>query len=127
MAEAIYNRLTRSKSAHSAGTHVEGAGKTLDEFNKWPGITSFTVKVMRDAGYELGGMKQKQLTKDMVKDYDLVINMAAKKLTPAWLSSAPNYVYWKISDPKGRSYAITKHAKDMVEQKVRELITSHVQ
>lgn len=122
MAEAMYNRLTRSANAQSAGTHVEGVGMTLDEFNKQPGISSYTVKVMHDAGYEVGSMKQKQLTKDMLDSYDLIVNMAAKNLTPSWLSSSPNYKYWKISDPKGRSYALTKHTKNAVEQKVRELL-----
>lgn len=122
MAEAIYNRLTSSTDASSAGTRVEGAGDTLTEFNKRPGVQSFTVDVMRDAGFNLEDKKQKQLTIDMLKKYDLVVSMAAKQFTPVWLSSASNYVYWKIPDPKGRSYAVTKHAKDAVEQKVRELL-----
>lgn len=122
MAEAFYNHLTNSTDASSAGTHVDGVDDTLAEFNERPGVKSFTVDVMRDAGFNLEDKKQKQLTKDMLDKYDLVISMAAKQFTPAWLSSAPNYVYWKIPDPKGRSYVITKHAKDTVEQKVRELV-----
>jgi protein-tyrosine-phosphatase len=121
IAEAVYNRLTDSTNADSAGTRVEGAGDTLAEFGKRPGVTSFTLDVMRDAGFNIEDKKQTQLTKDMLKEYDLVVSMAAKQFTPTWLSSAP-YVYWKITDPKGRSYAITKHAKDAIEQKVRELI-----
>lgn len=122
MAEAIYNRLTSSNDAGSAGTRVEGAGDTLAEFNRQPGVKSFTIDVMRDAGFNLEDKKQKQLTKDILEKYDLVVSMAAKQFTPVWLSSAPNYVYWKIPDPKGRSYTVTQHAKDAVEQKVRELI-----
>lgn len=124
MAEAIYNRLTNSTDAASAGTRVEGAGDTLAEFNERPGVKSFTVDVMRDAGFNLEDKKQKQLTKEMLEGYDLVVSMAAKHSTPAWLLSAPNYIYWKIPDPKGRSYIATKHAKDTVEQKVRELIAT---
>lgn len=124
MAEAIYNRLTNSTDASSAGTRVEGVGDTLAEFNKRPGVTSFTVDVMRDDGFNIEDKKQKQLTQDMLAKYDLVVSMAAKQFTSAWLSSAPNYVYWKIPDPKGRSYEVTKRAKDAVEQKVRELIVT---
>lgn len=127
MAEAIYNRLTNSTDASSAGTRVEGVGDTLAEFNRRPGVTSFTVDVMRDAGFNLEDKKQKQLTKDMLEKYDLVVGMAAKQFTPAWLSSAPNYLYWKIPDPKGRSYTVTKHAKDAVEQKVQDLIATRKQ
>jgi protein-tyrosine-phosphatase len=122
MAEAIYNRLTNSTDANSAGTRVEGVGDTLAEFNRRPGTKSFTVDVMHDAGFDIQDKKQKQLTKDMLGNYDIVVSMAAKQFTPAWLLSAPNYVYWKIPDPKGRSYAITKHAMNVVKQKVRALI-----
>ncbi|HTE58049.1 MAG TPA: low molecular weight phosphatase family protein [Verrucomicrobiae bacterium] len=122
MAETLYNHMTNSTNASSAGTRVEGAGDTLAEFGKRPGIKSFTVDVMRDAGFNIQDKVQTQLTKDMLTKYDVVVSMAAKQFTPTWLSSAPNYIYWKIPDPKGRSYEITKHAKDAVEQKIHELI-----
>jgi protein-tyrosine-phosphatase len=122
IAEAIYNRLTNSSNARSAGTHVDGDSETLAQFSQRPEVSSYTLDVMRDAGYDLEDNQQNQLTQDMIKNYDVIISMAAKRYTPQWLANAPNYVYWKITDPKGRSYAVTKHAKDEVEQKVRELI-----
>ncbi len=122
IAEAVYNRLTSSIDASSAGTHVGGAGETLGEFGMHPEVSSFTLNVMHDAGYNLEHKRQTQLTKDMLSKYDLVVSMTNKRSTPKWLSSAPNYVHWKITDPKGRSYAVTQYAKDKIEQKVRELI-----
>ncbi|HTE22127.1 MAG TPA: low molecular weight phosphatase family protein [Candidatus Limnocylindria bacterium] len=122
IAEAIYNRLTDSTDASSAGTRVEGAGDTLGDFGDRPGVKSFTLDVMRDAGFNIENNKQVQLTKDMLNKYDLVVNMAAKQFTPAWLSSAPNYIHWKVTDPRGRSYAVTASAKRMIEDKVRELV-----
>ena len=124
MAEAIYNRLTNSANASSAGTRVDGVGETLSEFGQRPEVVSFTLDVMRDAGYDIGNKRQTQLTQDMLRDYDLVVSMAGKRYTPRWLSNAPNYEYWKITDPKGRSYAVTKHAKDEVARKVRDLVAS---
>lgn len=124
MAEAMYNRITNSTDASSAGTRVDGENETLGDFGKRPDVTSFTLDVMRDNGYNLENRRQTQLTKDMIGEYDLVVSMAAKRYTPSWLAKAPNYRYWKISDPKGRSYAATKHAKDEVERKVRDLVAS---
>lgn len=122
MAETLYNHLTNTADASSAGTRVEGAGDTLAEFGTRPGVTSFAIEVMHDAGFNVEAKVQTQLTKGMIDKYDAVVSMAAKQFTPTWLSAAPNYVYWKIPDPKGRSYEITKHAKDAVEQKIRELL-----
>lgn len=64
---------------------------------------AFTIDVMKDAGIDVRSNTATQLNKDMLNKYDLVINMAAKHHTPTWLSEAPNYIYWKITDPKGRS------------------------
>jgi protein-tyrosine-phosphatase len=126
IAEAIYNRFTNSADASSAGTRVEGAGDTLAEFGQRPGVKSFTLEVMQDTGFSIDSKKQTQLTKDMLEKYDLVVSMAAKQFTPAWLSAAPNYIHWTVIDPRGRSYAITKRTKDVIEQKVRDLILSGI-
>src|SRR6266511_3645456 len=124
IAKAIYTRLTNSNDASSAGTHVDGDGETLEQFSKRPEVNSYTLDVMRDAGYDLSDKHQNQLTQDMVKGYNLIISMAAKRYAPQWLAKAPNYMYWKITGPKGGSYAITKRAKDEVGRRVHELITA---
>ncbi len=74
IAEVIYNRLTSSTDAHSTGTRVEGIGGTLAEFGNRPGVKSYTLDVMRDAGFAIEDKQQKQLTKDMLAKYDLVIS-----------------------------------------------------
>lgn len=122
MAEAIYNRLTNSNDASSAGTQVEGAGETIEAFNNRPEVTSFTLDVMHDAGFDLRNKIQTQLTQGMLEKYDLVVNMAAEEFTPAWLSSAPNYTYWKVDDPAGAGYEVTANAKGLIKDKIHELI-----
>ncbi len=49
MAEAIYNKLTDSRDAESAGTHVENPGETLSERNSRIG-KSYVFDVMNDTG-----------------------------------------------------------------------------
>ena len=122
IAEAVYNRLTNSADASSAGTQTVGAGQTLEEFSKRPDVTSFTIEVMHDAGYDLRSKRQTQITRDMPSKYNLVVSMAAKRYTPKWLQGAPNYMHWNIPDPHGRGYSYTKNAKDKIENKIRELI-----
>jgi len=126
IAEAVYNRLTHSTDASSVGTRVEIDGETVGEARRRRDHKSFTVDVMHDSGFNIENKQMTQLTKDTLNSntYDLIINMAAKRYTPKWLARMPNYTYWKVTDPRGRSYAITKHAKDTIEQKVRELIQS---
>ncbi len=58
----------------------------------------------------------------MLDKYDLVVSMAGKRYTPAWLARSPKYVYWKIADPKGRGYEVTNRTRKLIETKIREII-----
>ena len=121
MAEAIYNKLTETQDADSAGTHVEIPGETLADRKKRVGRSN-AVDVMNDFGLNPNDKQQTQLTKDMLNKYDLVVSMSGKRYTPKWLSSSPNYVYWKINDPNGVPYETTNRTRELIEQKVREII-----
>jgi protein-tyrosine-phosphatase len=121
MAEAMYNNLTHSADADSAGTHVATPGETLGQRKERIG-GSFVVDVMDDYGLPINNQRQTQVTKDMLDKYDLVINMSGKRYTPAWLVRSPKYAYWKVRDPQGRSYTVTSSTRKVIEKKIRELL-----
>ncbi len=121
LAEAIYNRLTNSNDAASAGTHVENHGETLVDRKRRVG-TSNAVDVMRDSGLLSPNQQQTQLIKSMLDDYDVVVNMAGKRYTPKWLIESPKYRYWKITDPKARGYEVTDKTRKQIEAKIRETL-----
>jgi protein-tyrosine-phosphatase len=80
------------------------------------------IDVMADAGIDVSSAARTQLTKDMLEDYDVVINMSGKRYTPKWLVQSPKYVYWKVTDPAGRNYKVTATARDIIRQKVTDLL-----
>jgi protein-tyrosine-phosphatase len=121
LAEAIYNKLTNSNDAGSAGTHVENPGETLIGRKKRVGVSN-AVDVMKDHGLLSHSQAQTQLTKSMLDDYDLVISMSGKRYTPSWLKDSPKYRYWKITDPKARGYDITNRTRQQIEAKIREVL-----
>lgn len=126
MAEKLYNILTRSHDAESAGTHVEFNGETLADRKKRVG-RSFVVDVMNKNGMSIDDQKQTQLTKEMLDGYDCIISMAGKRYTPKWLSESNKYVYWKIRDPKAVGYATTNTTRLRIESNVRNFIKQHGQ
>jgi protein-tyrosine-phosphatase len=121
MAEKIYNTLTNSNDAASAGTKTEYPNETLAERKRRVG-KSFVVDVMNDHDLSIDSQKQKLLTKVMLDNYDVIISMAGKKYTPKWLSESPKYVYWKIRDPKARSYETTNRARLKIESEVMKFL-----
>ena len=122
MAAAWYNHLTKSKDADSVGTIVDEPEETLGERSLAHPGASYAVDVMNDVGVAMAGSKRTQLTPTMLHRYDFVINMAGAQYSPEWLTSAPNYQFWDIDDPMGKSYELTAVARDRIKQKVVELI-----
>jgi arsenate reductase len=122
MAAAFYNKFSGSNDADSAGTHVEAPGQTLlERKNKLKG-QSFVIDAMNGAGIDVSQAVRTQLDKDMLEKYDVVIYMSAKRYTPKWLSEASNAIYWKVTDPNGRNLKVTVTARDIIKQKVTELL-----
>lgn len=124
MATAFYNKLSSTHDADSAGTHVEKPGQSLLERKQERNGQSFVIDAMADTGIDISHAVRTQLTRDMVEKYDLVINMSGKLYTPKWLAEMPNYTYWKVTDPAGRNLKVTITARNIIKQKVTDLLNT---
>ena len=133
MAQAFYNHFTKTQNADSAGVNAEKY--STDEI---PTVADFdahlvaknldplaVIDLMREKGIEVGASQRTQLTKDMLRDYDLVINIANRSQTPDWLKG-DNVVWWKIEDPHAENRELTKLACDEIEKRVKKLISGEV-
>jgi arsenate reductase len=123
MAAAYYNHLTGSHDADSAGTSVEVNGETLAERRNRVGGT-VAIDLAAREGWDISHNQETQLTKDILDRYDLIISMADKSITPAWLSGHKNYRYWNVPDPGASNLEILAEAFEVIKQKVRELTSS---
>ena len=121
IARAIFNRKSHYHVAYSAGTNVGRPGESLRERNNRKG-GSLTMQVMNDNGYGIGEYVQTQIHVEKLKEYDLIVNMSGKRYTPKWLEEAPNYIYWKIRDPKNTSYDVTDSVRRQIEAKITTLL-----
>lgn len=133
MAQAFYNHFTKTQNADSAGVNAEKYPTA-----KIPTVADFdahlvaknldplaVIDLMREKGIEVGASQRTQLTKDMLRDYDLVINIANRNQTPDWLKG-DNVVWWKIEDPHAESRELAELACDEIEKRVKKLISGEV-
>ena len=133
MAQAFYNHFTKTQNADSAGVNAEKY--STDEI---PTVADFdahliaknldplaVIDLMREKGIEVGAIQRTQLTKDMLCDYDLVVNIANRNQTPDWLKG-DNVVWWKIEDPHAESRELAELACDEIEKRVKKLISGEV-
>lgn len=125
MAAALYNQLTHTTDATSAGTYVDKPGETLAERKARRSDEKshlYTFEVMAKEGIDVSSSIRTQLSKDMPAKYDAVINMAEPENTPSWLPQDRHYQYWPVKDPGGISLEVTEEAKNIIKAKVIELI-----
>ena len=122
MAEALYNQSTGTSDAGSAGVTVQKPGQTiLERSYEKPGV-KYIIDVMMEEGIDVSPYKRKQLTPDMMNDYETVVNMAEQNYCPDWLLQAKNVITWTIKDPKGLSYEITSATRDILKSHINQLI-----
>ena len=133
MAQAFYNHFTKTQNADSAGVNAEkyptAEIPTVADFDAHLVAKNLdplaVIDLMREKGIEVGASQRTQLTKDMLCDYDLVINIANRNQTPDWLKG-DNVVWWKIEDPHAESRELAELACDEIEKRVKQLISGEV-
>ena len=121
MAAALYNHLTGTHDAESAGVDVDVPGETLGERKARLGASN-VVELMQGLGIDVSHHERTQLTKDMLRQYDRIVSMYDPQLAPDWLTSDPRYEYWDIADPT--DMAATKLTHERIRTNVERLIQS---
>ncbi|HEU0266809.1 MAG TPA: class I tRNA ligase family protein, partial [Candidatus Saccharimonadaceae bacterium] len=141
MGKAVYNSLTSSNRAKSAGVGVKfehPEGKTIGERNVLVGqdlgidkYESSAESALREVyDLDITDWPRQQMTPDMLQEYDLVVNLAERFQTPEWLRGH-NVVWWDVKDPgikkdeSDRSLA-AKKALAIIEDRVGRLIDGEI-
>ncbi len=125
MAAALYNHMTGTQDADSAGTGVDHPGETLGERRERVGRT-YVIEVMQQKeGIDISASESTPVTPDMLSKYDIVISMAQKEHTPDWLANHPTYHFWDVADPGGKDYDATITALAAVKRHVLAFVAEH--
>ena len=83
-------------------------------------IDPLVIEVMKEKGIDLSGKRPKGLNDLPSIEMDYLITMGCEETCPALL--AKKIIEWEIPDPKGKSIAIFREVRDLIEDKVRTLL-----
>lgn len=122
IAAAFFNQHAKSGHADSAGTQAETAGDTLAKRAEVSPGARNVLNVMTEKGHDLSQNTQDQLTEEMPDNYDKVVVMAEQDSIPDYLKDSDKFVYWPIEDPAQKTIEDTRQTRDLIEQKVLDLI-----
>ena len=85
-------------------------------------INPIVVEAMKEVGIDISKQKSKELTDDMIRDSDNVVNMGCmdKNFCPTiWI---PKVIEWNLDDPKGKSIEKVREIRDEIEKRVKEIV-----
>jgi arsenate reductase len=86
-------------------------------------INPLAIQVMNEIGLDISNQKSKDLTEDMMRNSDKIINMGCMDKNFCPTSFIPRVIDWGIEDPKGKPIEQVREIRDEIERRIKELAT----
>ena len=87
-------------------------------------LNPIVVEAMKEVGIDISKQRSKELTDEMIRQSDKVVNMGCmdKNFCPTiWL---PKVIEWNLEDPKGKSIEEVREIRDEIEKRVKEIVVA---
>ena len=113
MAEGFFKKYAPSGfKAQSAGT------KPASQINP------IVVQTMREIGIDISQQKSKEITEEMMRGSEPIVNMGCMDKSFCPTLSLPKVIEWNLEDPKGKSIEEIREIRDEIEKRVKELVSA---
>ena len=110
MAEGFFRKYApKGYATLSAGT------KPVSEINP------LAIQVMKEVGIDISNQKSKDLTEDMIRNANTVVNMGCMDNNFCPTLYIPKVIDWGLEDPKGKPIEKVREIRDEIERRVKQL------
>jgi arsenate reductase (thioredoxin) len=84
-------------------------------------VNPLAIQVMKEIGIDISKQRSKDLTEDMMRNSDKIINMGCmdKNFCPTLF--IPKLIDWGIEDPKDKPIEKVREIRDEIERRIKEL------
>lgn len=127
MAAAIYNKLTATNDADSAGTYVGAAdepeGQRISDLFSTPQF----FEVMEEHGINIRDHRTRQLLPSMMSEYGTIVSMAEEPYIPDFLKNSDKTIVWDIGNPTGVDRKVAQDDYQKIERLIKDLIKTQEQ
>ena len=111
LAEGYFKKyVPRGFQAESAGT------KPVSQINP------IAIQAMKEVGIDISDQKSKEITEQMMRSSDPIINMGCMEKNFCPTLFLPKVIEWNLEDPKGKSIEQVREIRDEIEKRVKELV-----
>lgn len=100
------------------GFKVQSAGtKPVSQINR------IVVEAMREVGIDISNQKSKEMTEEMIRDSEHIVNMGCMDKNFCPTIFLPKVIEWNLPDPKGKPIEDVRKIRDEIEKRIKELVT----
>jgi arsenate reductase (thioredoxin) len=111
MAEGLFKKYApKGFKVQSAGT------KPVSQRNP------IAVQAMREVGIDISKQKSKEITEEMMRNSDPIVNMGCMDKSFCPTLFLPKVIEWNLPDPKGKPIEEVREIRDEIEKRVKELV-----
>ena len=113
IAEAFFRKYAPiNYEALSAGTEPVG------------NLNPLAIEAMKEVGIDITRQRPKIITEDMIRQSTARVNMGCIQRESCLTLFIHNVSDWNIEDPKGKPLEMVREIRDVIESRVKELVTS---
>jgi arsenate reductase (thioredoxin) len=84
-------------------------------------INPLVIEVMKEVGIDITNQKSKEITEDMMRDSEKIVNMGCMDKSFCPTLFIPHVIDWGIEDPKGKQIEKIREIRDDIDKRVRQL------
>lgn len=125
MAMALYNKITNSSNAFSAGTYVGAHDAPDGAFIKNFFKKDDFFQVMEEKGLLLRNNIMKKLSLELMSEADVIVSMAEEPFIPNFLKNSKNVIWWEVENPTFVDRDMAKKTYSQIYKLVEDLIENH--
>ena len=113
MAEGFFKKYAPKEfKVQSAGT------KPVSQINP------LAVQAMREVGIDISKQKSKEMSEEMMRDSDPIVNMGCMDKNFCPTIFVPKVIEWNLEDPKWKSIAEVREIRDEIEKRIKEFVST---
>lgn len=124
MAASLYNQITGTKDADSAGTYVGSAdvpeGTVIEGYFRTPDF----FELMEENGMNIRGNRTKKLLPEMIESASIVVSIVQEPFIPDFLRDNEKVIWWGIADPSFATREVSEKTYSEIKSLVEQLISS---
>lgn len=124
MAASIYNQITGTNDADSAGTYVGSINVPEEDIIEKYFRTPDFFELMEKNGMSIRNNRTKKLLPEMIDGADIVISMAKEPFVPNFLRDNKKVTWWEIEDPIFVTRDVAEKTYSQIKSLVEQLILS---